>query len=763
MLMRPSRSRMMSARRPEPPAARTLTLPAPIGGLNARDALASMPNTDAVKLDNFFPSPTSVDLRNGYARWSTGYPAAVESLMTYNGPTVSKLFAASSTSFYDATTQGAVGAAVVTGLANSRWQHVNMGTPGGQFLVAVNGVDYPRTFNGTNWITYAAVAAQSVTTITNVGTLATVTTAQAHALQNGNYVTVLGAAPAAYNGNYAITVVPAIASVPISSITRVGTLATLTTTVPHTLPPGPGNLLTISGALPAQYNGTYQVTILTVIPVTISTITHVGAVATLTTTGVHSIPLGGGSYITVTGATPAQYNGTYAVNVTSTTQLTYTMASDPGANASVVGAYVVEPTRLTYTMGSDPGASAAPVGSYVVELNKFTYVMATDPGGSASPVGSYLITPSVTGVDPRNFIHVNLYASRVFFVEKDSARVWYLPVNSIGGAAQQLDFSSLLNLGGYIMAMATWTIDNAAGVNEYAVFISSEGEVLMYSGTDPAVAANWVKAGRFRIGRPVGRRCFMRVSSDVILLTADGFMPMSQAMLTDRAQQVALSDKITNLVSADLTNYANNFGWEATFHPAGDKLVFNVPSIANSMQYQYVMNTINGSWCRFTGWNANVFQTMADTLYFGSNLGTSPNSAFVAKADFGYSDDGGYVAGEVKTAFQFFGVRGREKQITMVRPIFQSGGNIQAALGMDMDFSDKYPATMPTFSGNGGTLWNTAFWNTFPWASSGNIRKDWQGVTGVGDAGALHMRVVNNRTALQWQSIQYVFKIGRIL
>jgi len=684
MLMRPRRSQLAAARQTPPPRGETTTVPAPIGGLNARDAMASMPPTDAIRLDNWFPKPTSVDLRNGYVRWSTGYAAAIESLMTYNGPTASKLFAASGAGFYDATTQGAVGAAAVTGLANARWQHTNMGTPGGQFLVAVNGVDYPRSYNGTTWLTYAGVGAQPISTITNVGTLATLTTTAAHGLSTGNTVTVLGATPAAYDGTFPITVVPAIAAVPITSITRVGVTATMTTTAPHGLPVGPGNLITVSGATPAQYNGTYQATI--------------------------------------TGA-----------------------------------------STLTYTMASDPGASAAPVGSYVVEVNKFTYVMASNPGGSAAPVGSYVVTPSITGVDPRRFIHINLYASRIFFVEKDSARVWYLPVNSVGGVAQQLDFSSLLNLGGYIMAMATWTIDNAAGVNEYAVFISSEGEVLMYSGTDPAVAENWVKAGRFVIGRPVGRRCFMRVSSDVILLTSDGFMPMSQAMLTDRAQQVALSDKITNLVSADLTNYQNNFGWQATFHPGGDKLIFNVPQISGSMQYQYVMNTISGAWCRFTGWNANVFATLTDALYFGSNVGVGANSAYVAKADFGYSDDGGYVQAEAKTAFQFFGYRGYEKQITMVRPIFVTGGNVNAALTVDMDFNDAYPAAMPTFTGTTGTLWGTKKWNTFPWTSGGNIKKDWQGVTGVGDSGALHMRVVNNKTSTQWQSIQYVFKKGRIL
>lgn len=516
-------------RTPLPPA-RTLTIPAPVGGLNARDALAAMPQSDAVILDNFFPGTTSVDLRNGYEAWSTGYPAAVESLMTYNGPTGSKLFAASGTAFYDATVQGAVGAAVVSGLSNARWQHTNMGTPGGQFLYCVNGADYAELYNGTAW-----------------------------------------------------------------------------------------------------------------------------------------------------------------AQVTDTS------------------------------------------------------------------------TISITGVDTRNLIHVNQYANRLFFVEKNSCRAWYLPVNSVGGAAASLDFSPLFSLGGYLMAMATWTVDNAGGMEEYAVFVSSEGEIVVYTGTDPSTAANWVKAGRFRIGRPIGRRCYVRMGSDLLLITADGFVPLSRALLTERAQTNAVSDKIVNLVTNDVSSYGDHFGWQASLYPIGNKLFVNVPQVEGKVQYQYVMNTITGAWCRFTGWNANAFGMMGDSLFFGSNLGAGANSAFVARCDTGYSDGGAYIFGEAKGAFQYFGALGYQKQVTMARPLLQTSGNMQIAFAMDMDFNDAFPTTMPTFTGTAGTKWNSAKWNTFPWGGNPGIKKDWQGVTGIGDAGAFHMRVVNNKSALKWQAVQYVYRLGRVL
>jgi hypothetical protein len=70
---------------------------------------------------------------------------------------------------------------------------------------------------------------------------------------------------------------------------------------------------------------------------TISTITFSTTTATLTTASAHG--LSSGAVVVVTGATPSAYNGTFAITVTGTTTFTYTMASNPGANASPVGSY----------------------------------------------------------------------------------------------------------------------------------------------------------------------------------------------------------------------------------------------------------------------------------------------------------------------------------------------------------------------------------------------------------------------------------------
>jgi len=131
---------------------KTKTVPAPVGGLNARDALADMGPKDAYVMDNADPNTTAVGLRLGSQNWATGLPGAVETLMPYSSPVgVNKLFAASGGNIYDVTSTGAVGAALVTGNTSNRWVYQQITTPGGTFLMAVNGTDYAQVYNGTTW------------------------------------------------------------------------------------------------------------------------------------------------------------------------------------------------------------------------------------------------------------------------------------------------------------------------------------------------------------------------------------------------------------------------------------------------------------------------------------------------------------------------------------------------------------------------------------------------------------------------------------
>jgi hypothetical protein len=148
----------MMMRRQQPPRAlrpvvgRQAQIPAPVGGLNARDALTGMPEQDALELTNIIPETTFCRLRRGYTEWATGISDPVETLMEWAGPS-REFFAAAGDSIYDVTASGAVGTAVVTGLANARFQHIMFSNAAGNFIVAVNGADGVQTYDGTTWAT----------------------------------------------------------------------------------------------------------------------------------------------------------------------------------------------------------------------------------------------------------------------------------------------------------------------------------------------------------------------------------------------------------------------------------------------------------------------------------------------------------------------------------------------------------------------------------------------------------------------------------
>jgi len=501
---------------------RTVSLQSPTGGLNAKDPLANMKETEAVTMENYFPEPSRVISRKGYLIHATGVTGAVDTLAFYNDGINKALFAFVDGEIFDVTSSGAVGAAAVTGLTNSRFQTINMGTAGGFFLLCVNGEDKMQVYTGSTW---------------------------------------------------------------------------------------------------------------------------------------------------------------YADGTTTT----------------------------------------------------------------------------VTGVDTADCIHINNFKNRVWLIEKDSFNAWYLPVSSIGGAANNLDLSGLFKLGGYLMAMANWTIDNAAGIDDYAAFITSEGEVALYKGTDPSSASTWALVGTFRMGKPLGRRCFCKAGADVLVLTTDGAFPLSKALLTDRSQlNLAATDKIANLINADVLQYKTNFGWQPIIHPTGNKLIINVPTVEGQESEQYVMNTTHGAWCKFTGWNSFCYEILDDRLFFGGL-----NAVY--EADVGQSDNGDNITGVIQQAFSYFGSKGQIKKFQMVRPIIISEGSVVPSLLMNTDFQENRTTTTSFSFGTSGTEWDVGDWDVSPWVSSDNLTAKWQSVSGVGFSGGIRLVTELKDISCSWVSTDFVYEVGGVL
>lgn len=495
-----------------------VSLPAPVGGWNARDSLANMQPSDAVTLTNWFPATTECALRGGYTKHATGITGQVETIMAYSGAATSKLFAIASGKIYDVTAGGTVGAPVVTGLTNSRWGYCNIATAGGNYISLANGVDAPYVYNGTVWS-----------------------------------------------------------------------------------------------------------------------------------------------------------------------------------------------------------------------------------------------NPAITGVTATKLRDPILYAERQFFIEDNSLKVWYLPVDSIAGAAQVVDISSWMTKGGYIVSHGTWTVDAGQGVNDHYVIATSRGQVIVYQGNDPASPSTWAMVGVWDIGAPIGRKALYKYAGDMLIICQDGLLPLSGALQSSRVQpRVALSDKIQYAISEAITDYGSNYGWQVMYVPTINQLWLNVPVQEGQNQQQFVMNTITGSWCNYTNWYANCMEMYEDEPYFGGN-------GYVAHAYNGTSDAGTNINAFGLQAFNNFNNAGSLKRFTMSRPILRSDGVPSVYAGINVDFNISEPTTSLSFSPSSYGTWDSGIWDASTWGGALNVFQNWQGLNGVGYYGAPIVKTASSGLQVRWVSTDIVIEGGAIL
>jgi hypothetical protein len=373
--------------------------------------------------------------------------------------------------------------------------------------------------------------------------------------------------------------------------------------------------------------------------------------------------------------------------------------------------------------------------------------------------GSTVATNSVTGA-AGNLANVAVFSNRLFFLD-DTLSFYYLATQAVSGALAAFDLSTYVKLGGFLMAQGDWSYLGTNSINDYAVFLTSEGEVIVFQGSDPTSSTTWSMAATFKIGKPIGRRCMVKYGAELILITEDGFVPMSGLMQDNREEPGRnISDVLGTLVAQDINLYGGNFGWEGTVCPKstlGPMALFNVPTTENSTAYQYVINLRTQAWCRFVGWKANTFAVFNSKIFFGGNDGV------VYQADVGANDSGSDVVFDGKTAFSYMDAPDVLKKFLMARPILSSQGIITPAIICNHDFEDILPTDQPTFIGDGGSPWDTSPWDTSPWGGGDTLNRNWIGIEGFGYCAALRVKVALNGIGVKWASTDFMFEAGGIL
>jgi len=351
----------------------------------------------------------------------------------------------------------------------------------------------------------------------------------------------------------------------------------------------------------------------------------------------------------------------------------------------------------------------------------------------------------VDGVDPDLFCFVTPWKHRLWFVEKDSTRAWYLPTDQITGVAKEFDFGPQFRHGGHLAALANWTVDGGEGIDDYLIAVSSQGDVVIYKGTDPDIADAFSLHGVWYVGPlPAGRRMVNQSGGDVYILSQFGAMPVSKllaaASLAALSQQ-HLSYLVDPIIARLMQDFSTLEGWQIVTIAKEEAILIGFPPEASPQGGDFLaFKTTTGAWSTFKQTSYASFAAVDADVFAGTKDGRVVR-AFDGALDnvlIG-TDVGDPIACQVTPAYQPLGPPGAYKRFTLVRPSFLTTLTPKLTLQILVDYGPPKPTIVPTLPEISQSKWDVALWDTGRWSGLQAPIKEWLGTFGIGFAATVQL------------------------
>lgn len=350
---------------------------------------------------------------------------------------------------------------------------------------------------------------------------------------------------------------------------------------------------------------------------------------------------------------------------------------------------------------------------------------------------------ALTGVSEDALDQVWLFKERLFFVEGGTQSAWYLPVESIGGTATEINLGSVFAKGGVLLFGATWSLDSGSGLDDVCIFVSDQGEVAVYEGTDPASASTWSLVGVYEIGKPLNKHGWFRAGGDLAILTEDGIIPISEALRKDRAalQASALTFPIEDAWKDAIANRTASYPISATLWQSGTLLLVGTPATENGVQVSFAANARTGGWSRILGWDVRCSAVYNDELYFADNAGK------IYKADTGGTDAGTAYSGYYVPKFQD---TDRLNSTVSASVTYRAPAQLTFNLYAHADYQVDAMAVPVPSTTESGAAWGTFVWGTDVWGGSTgeNTYVDTQFVRASGYSVAPGLTITSNQSEM---------------
>ena len=368
-------------------------------------------------------------------------------------------------------------------------------------------------------------------------------------------------------------------------------------------------------------------------------------------------------------------------------------------------------------------------------------------------------------IDPATFRFVMQWKSRLWFVPEGSTTAWYLDIGAFTGPAYPMPFAPRFKSGGELVGLWAWTVDGGVGIDDHLVAISRGGDVVVYSGTDPAIPGAFALRGVWWVGRPPpGRRIASTFGGDLFILSVVGCVPLSKLVSGGliRDPEIMASAKVSNLFNKLMTARGDNGNWSIAIHPTDNLMIVNVPATPAEPQQQLTMSLANQGWSQHLGIPMQCMETWRNKLFFGTEDGR------VCINDGPVDDlllDGSSlrpIEWALLTSYQNLGTPNK-KRIHMVRPHFMTEGTKPGiAVGARFDFDLAPMDLSPGTSDTTPSAWDVSLWDVGVWDDGAGIAGRYEGASGMGSHVALALRG-NSVTDTTFVGFDAVVDIGGIL
>lgn len=322
-------------------------------------------------------------------------------------------------------------------------------------------------------------------------------------------------------------------------------------------------------------------------------------------------------------------------------------------------------------------------------------------------------TPAITGVTTSTLSSVWAYKNRLYFVERNTTRAWYLAVDSIGGAASSVSLAGVFSRGGALLFGATWSLDSRDSLAARCVFVSTEGEVAVYQGADPG-AADWALMGVYEIGKPLGEKATLTAGGDLIIATEIGMIPLSSAIVKDPAalSMDSVSQNISPIWDAEAES-RGGYPWHILKWPAQSKAIVSIPGIGSIIEPRnMVVNTKTGAWSEYTGMDTSCTVLHDSRAFYGTSDG------LILEMEQGGTDNSAEYSFTCLLAQDSLGQTGFYKTCHMARAIFNSSRPFNAKITALVDYNIETPAAPNSPSALDYGVWDVGLWDNAVWDSN---------------------------------------------